>query len=114
MKPYRISKMHELKPTDLPQRLEFCKWAIGQIGRDDAFLDNLWFTDEAQFHVNGGVNTWNSRIWAKENPRERVAVGLHSPREGDGMGGHEPTRHHRPLFLRGRPKRKSSKLRRNA
>ena len=80
MKPYRITILHELKPADPPQRLEFCQWALDQINRDDTFLDNFWMSDEAHFHLNGRVNTWNSRIWAVENPREHVNVGLHSPR----------------------------------
>jgi len=31
-------------------------------------LDNIWFTDESHFHLDGYVNKQNMRIWGSENP----------------------------------------------
>ncbi|GBL79723.1 hypothetical protein AVEN_18246-1 [Araneus ventricosus] len=39
---------------------------------------NIFWTDEAHFHIHGYVNTQNCRIWAKENPFGHLPVPLHS------------------------------------
>ncbi|GBN44701.1 hypothetical protein AVEN_44808-1 [Araneus ventricosus] len=39
---------------------------------------NLFWTDEAHFHIHGYVNTQNCRIWAKENPFGNQPLPLHS------------------------------------
>ncbi len=79
MKPFRMSVIKEVKEVDRSQRLKFCRWIGKRIYHDKTFLDNVWFSDEAHFHLHGHVNSWNTRIWAKENPRVSLQVGLHSP-----------------------------------
>ena len=43
---------------------------LERIAMDPAYLENVFFTDEATFHISGFVNRQNVRIWGKENPRE--------------------------------------------
>ncbi len=40
----------------------------------------LGFSDEANFHVNGKVNTHNTRIWGTENPSELLEHQRDSPK----------------------------------
>jgi len=34
-----------------------------------SILDNIWFSDEAVFHLPGRVNRHNTRIWKTGNPK---------------------------------------------
>ena len=43
-------------------------------------FNNIIFSDEAHFHVNGFVNKQNSRHWAAENPRLKHQKPFHSPK----------------------------------
>jgi len=38
--------------------------------KNNSFIfDNIWFNDEAIFHLFGRVNRDNTRIWGTENPK---------------------------------------------
>lgn len=63
--PYRMILVHALQPGDLPQRLNFCNWALGQIR---FFYRKILFSDECTFKSDAEVNKWNCRYWAEENP----------------------------------------------
>ncbi|UYV78197.1 hypothetical protein LAZ67_16000433 [Cordylochernes scorpioides] len=76
----RMEKLHELKVGDFEKRQEFASWVFRQIDIDENWLLNVLWTDEAQFTLNGEVNTQNSRIWATENPRNFKEMPLHQPR----------------------------------
>lgn len=78
LKAYKITKNFALKEPDRARRTDFCHWALEKIDQDPSFLDQLWFSDEAHFHLNGYVNSQNCRIWGEENPHVSVQVGLHS------------------------------------
>ncbi|UYV65386.1 hypothetical protein LAZ67_3004168 [Cordylochernes scorpioides] len=62
------------------ERQEFASWVFRQIDIDENWLSNVLWTDEAQFSLNGEVNTQNSRIWATENPRIFTEMPLHQRR----------------------------------
>lgn len=66
---YKIQLLHEIKPTDRPRRTDFAVEILQRIDNDPNFLQNVLFTDEATFHVNGSVNRHNCRIWGAEHPR---------------------------------------------
>ena len=42
------------------------------IEKDPNYLDNLWFSDESHFTVDGHVNKQNWRIWGSEKPTEVI------------------------------------------
>lgn len=65
---YKIQLLQELKPTDNEKRFEFATTILDKISANESFLNDVIFTDEATFHINGCVNRHNSRIWGDENP----------------------------------------------
>lgn len=70
--PYKMSILHELKPTDFANRVEFCAWALVQAQGDPAWTSDILFSDEALFYLNGTVNKQNYRYWADVNPHWMV------------------------------------------
>ena len=50
----------------------FCNWVSEQIEQKPLFLNNIWFSEEAHFHLSGHVNKQNMRFWGSENPHEIV------------------------------------------
>lgn len=74
--PYKIVITQELKPQDPANRSEFCR-----IMREDFNgCNNIWFSDESNFHINGHVNKQNCRYWAEQNPQNLYETPLHSPK----------------------------------
>ena len=72
--PYRIIRRHELNHQDPPKRLVFvfCNWLITL--SDQELLNILW-TDEANFHLCGSVNSQNVRRYAPLKTSDRVGGG---------------------------------------
>jgi len=59
-------------------RLEFCQQITTNVNEDNEFLDKLWMSDEAHFHLTGYVNKQNYRYWADSNSKEVHERPLHS------------------------------------
>ena len=76
--PYKVTVHHQLTAADQEQRATFARWFSQKCQSDPAFLENIWFSDEAHFHLDGGVNTQNCRIWAAERPDVVLQRPLHS------------------------------------
>jgi hypothetical protein len=77
--PYRISAVHELKPTDNAKRLQYCDWFhtfLQQKGED--VLEITFYTEEAWFRLSGFVNSQNSLLWYSENPHALHESPLHA------------------------------------
>ena len=47
---------------------------------DDQWIEDVWFTDEAHFYLNGLVNKQNYRFWGSEKPEYTAERPLHSPK----------------------------------
>jgi hypothetical protein len=45
--------------------MTFAEWAQN----NEVSFNNVWFSDEAHFHLDGVIKTQNLRFWASENPR---------------------------------------------
>ncbi len=58
--PYKVSVIHELKPGDPAERVNFCHWFQKFIARQIDVLDTTFFSDEAWFYLSGYVNTQNT------------------------------------------------------
>ena len=68
--PYKLQIVQELKENDHQLRIEFCQQIMTNINKDNEFLDKLWISDEAYFHLTGYVNMQNHHYWADSNPKE--------------------------------------------
>jgi hypothetical protein len=67
--PFKIRLVHELNEDDPDRRMEFCQILMERCNLDPLFVENILFSDESTFKLNGEVNRQNCRYWAKENPR---------------------------------------------
>ena len=56
--PYKISTCHKL--TDKQRRTEMCNRVAERTDSFQNWIDRVWFTDEAHFHLNGAVNHHNN------------------------------------------------------
>ncbi|XP_076041907.1 histone-lysine N-methyltransferase SETMAR-like [Oratosquilla oratoria] len=68
--PYRISTYHVLKDEDKTRRIEISEWLDEKLERSPGWLNNIWFSDEAHYHLNGTVNNHNNVFWGEEPPEE--------------------------------------------
>lgn len=69
MRPWKLTTVQELKDTDLEKRLNFCNFVNEH---DEDWINNIVFSDEATFHLNGRVNLHNCYYYATENPHQIV------------------------------------------
>ena len=68
--PYKISTCHKLTDTDKQRRTEMCNRVAERMDRFQNWIDRVWFTDEAHFHLNGAVNHHDNVYWGDERPEE--------------------------------------------
>lgn len=80
--PYKISVVPELDPNDPEQRKKYCQWFLTMVPLNGDGLDDWYFSDEAWFHLDGYVNSQNSRIWASVNPHVFSERSLHAQKIG--------------------------------
>ena len=45
-----------------------CEWFHKQMEDHPDWIQNVWFSDEAHFHLNGAVNNHNNVFWGSEKP----------------------------------------------
>lgn len=83
LRPYKVRAVKELTPGDPAKRIEYCRW-FNRFCRNNVNnkLEITFFTDEAWFHLNGYINSQNSRIWATENPHALHETSLHPQKVG--------------------------------
>ena len=60
--PYKISTCHELT-ADKQRCTEMCNRIAERMNRFQNWINKVWFTDEAHFHLNGAVNHHNNVYW---------------------------------------------------
>jgi transposase len=78
--PYRLQLCQKLRPQDWQRRVDHALTQLARMTVDLSFLQNLQFSDEAHFHLDGTVNRQNFRYWHTSNPFFYAEQPLHSPR----------------------------------
>jgi len=68
--PYRITVHHKLNEEDISRRLAMCNLLHQKMEAHSDWINNVSFSDEAHFHINGAVNNHNNRFWGSETPDE--------------------------------------------
>lgn len=66
--PWKFTRVQELKEADYPRRHFFCSQIIQRDQQQTNWSNNMVFSDEATFHLNGQVNLHNSFYYAYGNP----------------------------------------------
>lgn len=80
MFPYRIQTRQPLTAASINSRETFANDMVQMIDVGDINVDNILFSDEAYFQLDGYVNKQNWRIWGTENPHVAVPSSLHPPK----------------------------------
>lgn len=78
--PYKIKIVQQLNGNDFAARIAFAEEMLYKIEDSNDYLRHLMFSDEAHFHLHGGVNKHNCRYWASINPHWYSEKPLHSDR----------------------------------
>jgi hypothetical protein len=71
---YKFQLLQELKPNDWPHQRNFCTDMLNCLKEYDLFLDKIFLSDEATFHLSGKVNRHNLITWGSQNPLQFVEV----------------------------------------
>lgn len=75
---YVIQVHQQLHPRDYRSRVEYCARILALQYENPEFLKNVWFSDEAHFHLSGYVNRRTNRFLGFARPDEVQEVPLHS------------------------------------
>ena len=78
--PYKICVKQTLSDGDKEGRKMFSSWLVEMCRQSENCLDNIWFSDEAHFYLDGHVSPQNCRFWAAESPDLVKEKPLHSPK----------------------------------
>lgn len=68
--PYKISVKHALTPDDKIRRVGMCRWIVDRLEQMPNWINDVWFSDETHFHLNGAVNNHNNIYWGTSPPEE--------------------------------------------
>ena len=79
MKPYKPNLLHALNEDDPDRRLQFCETFLQFYENSAEITDQIIWSDEATFKVNGHVNRHNSVYWCETNPREILEKEVNVP-----------------------------------
>lgn len=67
-RPYHERPIHELKTIDRPRRVEMARVLLRMFDDDLTILERIIWTDEAEFKLDGSVNSRNTNYWSGQNP----------------------------------------------
>ena len=68
--PYKILTHHVLKEQDKEKRIAMCEWFNDMLEQTPSWLNHIWFSDEAHFHMNGAVISHNNIFLGEQAPEE--------------------------------------------
>ena len=80
LKSYRIQMHQVLSTSDKEARMQMSLKIIEKSARSPNFVQCLWTSDEAHFHLHGRVNSKTNVFWGSSKPIEVQTVPLHSPK----------------------------------
>src|SRR3954467_11016242 len=86
MRLYHLQMAHSLDEVDYAARVELARSELSRLEADPDRLNNMFFSDEAHFHLCGGVNRQNWILWADENPHWFDVCRLHPEKVNVWMG----------------------------
>lgn len=90
--PYKFRKVQHLQLSDKSRRVDWCNWLLEELKTNPTLLEDIIFTDESIFYLNGNVSDHHNHYWSPENmhiplevhhqwnPRVMVWCGIHGTR----------------------------------
>ncbi len=69
--------MQKFRAFNKANHLQFAEEFGAQLAEKPSMLNEIWFTDECHFWLNGFVNKQNMRLWSDENPHAIHEAQLH-------------------------------------
>ena len=54
--------VHKIPENSFIKRLEFCNKLVKILNNNNSIINNIWFTDESHFYLDGYINKQNMRI----------------------------------------------------
>jgi len=60
--PNNLQTVHKLEEEDNNRRVRMCETLFNHYKNNLSILDNIWFRDEAVFHLSGRVNRHSAQI----------------------------------------------------
>ena len=69
----KFSIHQQLRSCDKEARKRYCAWFLRKCDASAQFKENIWFSDEAHFHLNGCVSGQNYHYWNTKPPIDEVA-----------------------------------------
>uniref|UniRef100_A0A914PQU3 DUF4817 domain-containing protein n=1 Tax=Panagrolaimus davidi TaxID=227884 RepID=A0A914PQU3_9BILA len=78
--PYKLQMIQALEPNDLVSRVTFAQNQLDLLAAEPNFFQRIDWSDEAHFHLDGGVNKQDFRYWSTENPHWHRSQALYPPR----------------------------------
>lgn len=66
----------EITHVDKENRLKFARWLLENMH----LIQNIVWSDEAYFSLDGTINRHNCAVWSMVNPHMRITKSLHSPK----------------------------------
>ena len=76
--PYKIQVKQKLTNGDQTARVDMCNWFLEKTEQNGNRVNNVWFSDEVHFHLDGVVNSRNNVFWGTQVPDEVSHRPLHS------------------------------------
>lgn len=74
LKCYRPQLVVELSDDDFDRRMQHCETWLQKFAEEPQLLDNILWSDESEFRLNGHVNKHNCCYWSHGNPRIQIPV----------------------------------------
>jgi hypothetical protein len=82
LRPYKTTVIHALQPCNPDSRIHFCSWFLQSVIEGEIDPQLTFFSDEAQFHLQGYINMQNNHHWSSQNPYLTHKVPLHPVKVG--------------------------------
>ena len=77
---YRIQTLQTLTASDKKQRSAMAVKMLEKIEETPSFLNLLWTSDKAHFHLDGKANSKTNIFWGSSRPNKVATKSLHSPK----------------------------------
>lgn len=79
LKSYIPRLFHALADGDSGRRVEFAEMFLNKMEQDSNFIDNIRWSDQATFKLNGHINRHNCVYWAEQNPHVIIERDVNLP-----------------------------------